>query len=180
MNGHLRSYSYHLFPKFLVIPGYCLMIVAVVLALLNVFPLKGWGLVCNFAASPAFFIIGLIMVSFRSKLTVDISSGYVTKETGLLNMSLSREKIKIPDNCKKMIIRSKAKTGTGYYRYVLPVSYNFTSFDMFFYSPSGLKRLINTDKNRALKIAEFIGSALNIECVIEQMDDHGTEGNKTG
>jgi hypothetical protein len=154
--------------------------VAGVLALLNIFPLQGSVLIRNFAAPPAFFIIGLIMVSFRSKLTIDIHSGYVIKEAGLLNFSLSREKIKIPDNCKKMIIRSKTKTGTGYYRYVLPVSYNFTSFDMFFYSQSGLKRLINTDKSRALKIAEFMRSALNIECIFEHMDNQGTEGDKTG
>jgi hypothetical protein len=38
---------------------------------------------------------------------------------------------------------------------------------MFFHSETGIVRLINTDCSRAIKIAEFFKSSLNLEYILE-------------
>lgn len=122
----------------------------------------------DFVALIALIIIGLIMISFRSNLFLDDKSRVVIKESGLLRIRLSREKVNIPKKCDGIIIKQKRKTGTGHFRFVLPVSYNFKSFDMFFHSKTGLVRLINTDYKSAIKIAEFFKSNYNLEYTLEK------------
>jgi len=163
----MKKYTYNLFPKPLVITGYVLILLALAMAFLYLFSINGFNHFNNPAAPFAFFIIGLIMVSFKSKLIIDDKSEFVIKESDLLNMTLSREKIKIPRNCDRIIVKENNKKGTGYYRFVLPVSYVFKSYDMFFCSESGVIRLINTDYKRAMKIAEFFNSCLKLECIFE-------------
>ena len=70
---------------------------------------------------------------------------------------------------KPLVVTGKEKTkrGTGYYRFVLPVSYNFKSYDMFFHSETGIIRLINTDCRRAIKIAEFFKSKVKLDYTLE-------------
>ena len=114
-----------------------------------------------------FMIIGFIIVSFKSIILVDESSRFIIREYDLMKIPISKEKIYIPPNCDKILIKQKNKKGTGYYRFVLPVTYIFRSCDMFLSSESGIVRLINTDYSRSLKIAEFLKSCFNIEYVLE-------------
>jgi hypothetical protein len=166
----MKKYTYHLFPKPLVITGYILIILSLTMALLSITPIKGFDYFYNPFAPFAFFIIGIIMVFFKSTLILNIKSEFVLKESSLLNILLSREKIKIPPNCNRIIIKEKKKTGTGYYRLVLPVDYVFKSYDMFFCSDSGVIRLINTDYKRAGKIAEILKEGLKLNYLIEKQN----------
>ncbi len=161
-------YSYNLFPRPLVITGYILIFLAVAAAIYNLNSLRDSERSTSFGLSAAFFFIGLVMISFRSKIVIDESSEIVIKESGLPGITLSREKIKIPMNCTGILIKQRNKRGTGYYRLVLPVSYNFNSFDMFFISGQCFVRLINTDYNRAIKIAGFLKSNLKLGYVLEK------------
>ena len=123
---------------------------------------------CNdLVSSIAIVFIGLVLVSFRSKIIIKDKSDIVIKESDFLDITLSNEKIKIPHNCDRIYIKQKNKKGTGYYRSVLPVNYSFKSFDIFFHSDSGVVRLINTDCSRAIKIAEFLKSNLKIDYTLE-------------
>jgi hypothetical protein len=162
----VKTYSYNLFPKTFVVAGYVLICLAFALVALNIS-----GKVENhpneFVSSVALVFIGLILISFKSKIIIDVRSHIVFNESGMLGMTLSSEKVKIPANCDKILIKQKNKRGAGYYRSVLPVRYNFKSFDMFFHSETGIVRLINTDCSRAIKIAEFFKSSLNLEYILE-------------
>jgi hypothetical protein len=159
----MKKYSYNLFPKSLVILGYLLIILAFVIVIISLTSNKSENQFRSFAVSFAVMFIGMIMAAFRSSLIIDTESGCVFKESTLLGMKFSFEKVKIPRNCTGIIIKEIGKIGTGYYRFVIPVSYYFRSFDMFFRSGTGVVRLINTDYKRAIKIAEFIKSVTNLE-----------------
>ena len=167
----MKQYTYCLFPKLIVIAGYALMVLAVVLFLIDFNSGKSDDRMADFMSSAVFVFIGLILVAFRSTISIDTRSGIVIKDSGLLGINMSREKIKIPQNCDKIFIREKNKTGTGYYRLVLPINYRFKSFDMFFHSGKGMVRLINTDCTRAIKIAEFFKSAMNLDYTLELLLD---------
>jgi hypothetical protein len=162
----MKEYSYNLFPKPFVVAGYILISLAFVLVAFNIISGKGEIQSNYFVSSVALIFIGLVLISFRSKISIDGSSDIV-KESSMLGMTLSSEKVKIPRDCDKIIIKQKNKSGTGYYRLVLPVGYSFKSFDMFFHSDAGIIRLINTDYKRAIKIAEFLKSNLKLEYLLE-------------
>jgi hypothetical protein len=163
----MKEYSYNLFPKPFVAAGYILISLAFVLVAFNILSGKGEIQSNYFVSSVALIFIGLVLISFRSKIIIDGSTNTVVKESSILGMELSSEKVKIPRNCDKIIIKQKNKSGTGYYRLVLPVGYSFKSFDMFFHSDIGIVRLINTDYKRAIKIAEFLKSNLKLEYLLE-------------
>jgi hypothetical protein len=163
----MKTYSYNLFPKPLVLTGYALIILAFVLFFINLYTGKSESIQDDLVSSIAIVFIGLVLVSFRSKIIIKDKSDIVIKESDFLGITLSNEKIKIPHNCDRIYIKQKNKKGTGYYRSVLPVNYSFKSFDIFFHSDSGVVRLINTDCSRAIKIAEFLKSNLKIDYTLE-------------
>jgi len=115
------------------------------------------------ASSAAFLIIGLIIISSRTKLIIPGVNGYIIKETMILGMNFSQEKIKIPGRCTRILICGKMKKGTGYYRYILPVTYVFKSYDMVFCGELGMTKIMNTDYTRSLKVAEFLKENLKID-----------------
>jgi hypothetical protein len=162
----MKTYTYNLFPKPFVIFGYTLIFLSITYILVSILITKNGDRVI-FPAPIALMIISLIIVSFNSKIIIDEDFRFVTKESSLLNMILSREKVNIPHDCKKILIKQKNKKATGYYRFVLPVTYSFISYDMFLCSQSRVVRLINTDYSRSLKIAEFFKSNFNIEYILE-------------
>ena len=162
----MKKISYDLFPKPIVITGYILILTAIAVTMLSIFPVWDVFQQENFGGLIAFMIIGIIIVSFRSHLVID--AGSVFKESGLLGIKLSHEKIRIPQDCTGILIKLKIKKGTGYYRFVLPVSYTFKSWDLFLCTRKGLMNLINTDRERAVRIAEFLKSNLHLDYKIEE------------
>jgi hypothetical protein len=167
----MKKYTYNLFPKPFVVAGYALICLAFVLVAYNIISGKGVNYSNDFVSYIALIFIGLVLISFKSEIIIADKSDVVIKESSMLGMTLSSEKVKIPSNCDKIIIKQKNKVGTGYYRYVLPVHYNFKSFDMFFHSESGVVRLINTDCSRAIKIANFFKSNKNLDYTLELLQD---------
>lgn len=162
----MKTYTYNLFPKPLVLLGYTLIFLSVTYILVSILIIKNGDRVI-FPAPVGLIIISMIIVFFKSKIIIDEDFRFVIKESNLLNMILSREKVNIPHDCNRILIKQKNKKGTGYYRFVLPVTYSFKSYDMFLCSESRVVRLINTDYSRSLKIAEFFKSNFNIEYILE-------------
>ena len=111
-------YSYNLFPKLFIVIGYLLIILANALLILDLTLMKSQNLSGSFAISFTMIFIGLIIISFKSILNIDKKSGFIIKESGLLGMILSREKVKIPHSCTGILNKEKGKTGTGYYRFL--------------------------------------------------------------
>ena len=163
----MKKISYNLFPIPIVIIGYILILIAIAVIMLSIFPVWDVFQQQNFGGLIAFMIIGIIIVSFRSHLVID-AAGSVFKESGLLGIKLSHEKVRVPQDCSCILIKLKIKKGTGYYRFVLPVSYTFKSWDLFFCTRKGLMNLINTDRERAVRIAEFLKSNLHLDYKIEE------------
>ncbi len=163
----MKNYSYNLFPRPLILAGYAIIILAFVLLIVNLSSGKKENHMDDFVSSVALVFIGLVLVSFRSKIIIDDKPGILIKESGFLGIPLSNESIKIPNNCDRIYIKQQNKKGTGYYRSVLPVNYSFKSFDIFFHSDKGVVRLINTDCSRAIKIAEFLKSNLKLDYTLE-------------
>jgi hypothetical protein len=163
----MTKYSYNLFPKPFILLGYLLILFAFVLLLISYNSTKSENHFNDFAISFTIIIIGLIMISFRSKLIIDDKLSFVLKESNFLGMTLSRDKVKIPHNCIRILIKEKTKRGTGYYRFIIPVNYHFKSYDMFFQSETSTIRLINTDYKRALKIAKFLKPGTKLEYILK-------------
>jgi hypothetical protein len=161
------KYSYNLFPKPFIILGYLSILLAFVLLLISLNSTKSENHFNDFAISLTIIIIGLIMISFRSKLIIDDKLSTLLKESNLLGMTLSSEKVKIPHNCIRILIKKQTKRGTGYYAYVIPVSYYFKAFDMYFQSETGAVRFISTDYKRSLKIANFLKSITKLEYILK-------------
>lgn len=164
----MKKYSYNLFPKPFAAFGYVLIVIAITGVIISLFTLHTEKPFNSFAASFSLLFIGSIMALFRVKLIIEDKPYVVIKKSGIFCMDFSSEAVRIPENCTGIIIKGKMKKGTGYYRFVLPVSYYFKSFDMFFRSEKGLVRLINTDYYRAIKIAGFFKSAAGFEYILEE------------
>jgi hypothetical protein len=163
----MKTYAYNLFPRPLVVTGYVLIILAFVLLIVNLNSGKSESIMTDLVTSIGIVFIGLVLVSFRSKININDKSDIVILESDFLGITLSNEKVKIPHSCDKIFIKERNKTGTGYYRSVLPVNYKFKSYDMFFHSEKGVVRLLNTDCSRAIKIAEFIKANLKLDYTLE-------------
>lgn len=159
----MKKISYNIFPLPVLILGYLLIFFSFVSILIN--PASGrMGFRSEqLAASATFLIIGLIIASSRTRLIIPGINGYIIKENVILGMNFSQEKIKIPGRCTRILICGKMKKGTGYYRYVLPVTYMFKSYDMVFCGEQGMTKIMNTDYTRALKVAEYLKENLKID-----------------
>jgi len=162
----MKTYTYNLFPKPFVIFGYTLIFISIIYILVSILIIKNGDYII-FPAPIALMFISLIFVFFKTKIIINEDFRFIIKESNLLNIILSREKVNIPLDCNRILIKQKNKKGTGYYRFVLPVTYTFKSYDMFLCSESKVVRLINTDYSRSLKIAEFFKSNFNIEYILE-------------
>jgi len=162
----MKKYSYNLFPKPFVVIAYILIFLSMAYILVNALIIENWHHL-NLPGPIVLIIIGLIIVSFKSKIIIDIDFQYILKESSMLYLVLSKEKVAVPSNCNRIFIKQKIKRGAGYYKLVLPVSYSFKSYDMFLCSDSDIVRLINTDYSRSLRIAEFFKSHFNIEYTLE-------------
>ena len=92
----MKIYSYNLFPKPLVLTGYALIILAFVLFILNLYSGKSESIQNDLVSSIAIVFIGLVLVSFRSKIIIDDKSDIVFKESGFLGIIVFKRKNKDP------------------------------------------------------------------------------------
>ncbi|HLN54938.1 MAG TPA: hypothetical protein VK207_03035 [Bacteroidales bacterium] len=159
----MKKIAYNIFPLPVVILGYIFVFFSFASVLIN--PSSGQMEFRSdqVAGSATFLIIGLVIVSSRTRLVIPGVNGYIIKESVILWMNFSQEKIIIPGRCTRILICGKMKKGTGYYRYVLPVTYMFKSYDMVFCGELGMTKIMNTDYSRALKVAEFLKDNLKID-----------------
>lgn len=156
------KYSYNLFPGSLQILGYIFIIMAMYGFYITLSSSMNDNSYKDAGYALAFLLIGLILITFKSTILIDKDSESVYKSSHMLGLILSREKVRIPKNCKGLIVKQKTKFGRGYYNAAISMSYRLKSFDISFYSDRGFVRLIHTDEKRALKIASLIKDSLGI------------------
>lgn len=163
----MKKLSYNLFPLPVLIPGYLFIMFSLASILINPGSGQMGFRTDQLASSAAFFFIGLVIITSRTRLTIPATSGYIIRDTFFLGMNFSQEKIVIPGKGTRILICGKTKKGTGYYRLVLPVTYMFRSYDMVFCGEKGMVKIMNTDYARALKVAEFLKENLKMKYSFE-------------
>ena len=159
----MKHYSYFLFPPVLFVIGIILIGLGIYLFL---FSIDYTALNENYETliGPAgFMLFGLILTTFRSRFTIDSASHLILKEFTVFGLLLSRDQIRIPVKTRQVIIKESTKSGRGYMQGVVKFGYRIKSCDVFFESDKGLVRILNTDYERALKIAGFIKEELGSE-----------------
>jgi hypothetical protein len=164
----MKKYSYCLFPPPLLALGALIILLGMYSLYLGIESGPESEPYRRIGFSLGFVLVGLVFLSFRSTIILGKNSDVVIKESRMLGMRLSQEKVRIPKNCKGILLKQKQKQGMGYYKAVIPMSYNVSSCDMFFYSDNGVVRIINTDLKRAVRIAEFIKTNLGIEYLVKE------------
>ena len=163
----MKNYTYNLFPLLFVVIGYGFIGLTIYSAIFLIDYSDIEESSSAIAANLGFLAIGFILITLRSKFTIDSQSQLITKEYRVFGMKLSKDRIIIPRQAKEIIIVKKKKRGKGYYQAVIAFGYNLTSYDVFFDSDNGVVRIINTDYKRAVKIAELIKNELKLEYTIK-------------
>jgi hypothetical protein len=162
----MRKYSYSLFPKPLVLTGYSLILLSFGYILISL-TVTDFRVFLRLPAPITLIFIGFVLSTLRASVILHNDRPFIIKETSLLKMTFSTEKVLPPHDCKKLLIRERNKKGTGYFKFVIPVSYSLKSYDMFLCSGSKAVRLINTDYERALEIARFLKPHFSFEQVLK-------------
>ena len=159
----MKHYSYFLFPPFLFVIGVILVGLGIYFFL---FTIDYSVLSENYEVliGPAgFALFGLILTTFRTRFSIDSSSNQIFKEFRVFGLLLSKDQIRIPLKAKQVIIKQSTKSGKGSMQGVVKFGYRIKSCDVYFESDKGLVRILNTDYERALKIAGFIKDQLGLE-----------------
>lgn len=159
----MKKYTYNLFPVQLIVLGYMLIIIGIVGGIYYF----NSSLDKSFSLAIISILIGLVMVTYRTSITIDSLANVIVKNSRMFGFSLSNERVMIPKNCKGLVLKQRIKQGTGYYKTVIPMNYDVKSCDMFFYSDKGVVRLLNTDIHRAKIIADLISETLSISYSVE-------------
>lgn len=102
-----------------------------------------------------FLGIGLLLVTFRTRFSVDEKRLVILKETRI----------------NEILIVNKKKRGKGYINAVVPFGYDLNSYDVYFGLKNNVFLIIKTDRRRAIKIAEFIQSVTQVEYSIKDNFD---------
>lgn len=162
----MKHYSYFLFPPVLLVIGLILIGVSIYSFLTGIDystlsedygPLVG-------AAGFAFF--GLLLTTFRSRFTIDRASHQILKEYRVFGLLLSKDQIRIPNPLTRVIIKQSTKNAKGYMQGVVKFGYRIKSCDVYFESDKGLVNIINTDQERALKIAGLLKDELDTDYIL--------------
>ncbi len=163
----MKTYTYHLFSPRLIATGYLFIGIAVTLLCLVLFTSASEEPYGYFSIAFTLTGIALILISSKSTITVVEESKEVLLESRMFGTVTSTKRVKIPTGCKGLLIKTTIKRSVSRFNAVLPVTSTFKSFDMFFYTDTRVVRLINTDYDRAVMIANFIKEQLGIDCVVK-------------
>lgn len=81
----------------------------------------------------------------------------------MFGLLLSKDQIKIPNPVSGILIKQSTKNANGYIQGVVKFGYRIKSCDVYFESERGLVRIMNTDQERALKIAALLKDQLGLD-----------------
>lgn len=163
----MKHYSYFLFPPVLIVIGIILIGLGIYFFL---FTIDYSALSENYEVlvGPAgFAFFGLILTTFRTRFSIDSASNQILKEFKVFGLLLSKDQIRIPLQASQVVIKQTTKSGKGYMQGVVKFGYRIKSCDVYFESDKGLVRILNTDYERALKIAGFIKDQLGLDYYLQ-------------
>ena len=158
----MKSQSYNLFPLFFLLLGVLAFGASAYILLFDVDYTRLEVDYQSLVAGLAFMIIGLIITTFRGRIEVDKEQLLVLKEYRVAGILLSRDRIRIPRNLSGILVRKKEKQGKGYVQGVVGFSNALQARDLYFVTDRGLVKILSTDQERAIRLAEFLGEELGI------------------
>jgi len=156
----MKSQAYNLFPLFFLVLGFLAYGVSAYILLFGVDYTQLEQGYQSLVGGLGFLIIGLILTTFRGRIEVDKEQLLVYKEYRVAGILLSRERIRIPKDLNGILVQKKEKQGRGYVQGVVGFSYQLQARDLYFATERGLVKILSTDHNRAIRIAEFLGAQL--------------------
>ena len=159
----MKQYSYFLFPVLFRTIGFLGIGISVYLLIFNVEYSKLNEVYQSLVGAIGFGLMGLILTSFKGKISIQKDKMQVIKEYRVFGLKLSADNVKIPANAYQVLIQRKSKKGRGYIQGVVGFGYRLESCDLFFVTDRSTVRIINTEYNRAVIIAELLRETLNFE-----------------
>ena len=171
-NIDMKNYAYNLFPLALVILGYIFIGLSIYSASFAIDYSTSGDSSSRIVGTVGFLGIGLLLVTFRTRFSVDERRLLILKEYRVFGRNLSTDKIKIPKEADRILIVPKKKRGKGYINGVVPFGYDLNSYDVYFGLKNSSIPIIKTDRKRAIKIAEFIKSVTQIEYSVKNNYDN--------
>ena len=164
----MQTYTYPVFPLILIILGYGLVGLAIISAIFTIDYSDSEGIAGSVVGSIGLLAIGSMVISFRARFSIDRNMRLILKEYRVFGARLSTEKMNIPEHPDRILVVPKEKNVKGYVSAVVPFRYRLNSYDLYFSSGHQLFQIIKTDRKRALKIAEMIGGAMNLEYTVKE------------
>ena len=159
----MKNYTYNLFPLALVILGYFLIGLSFYSAIFTIDYSALEDSSSRIVGTLGFLGIGLLLVTFRTRFSVDEKRLLILKEYRVFGGKLSIDKIKIPKEAYEILIVHRKKRGKGYINAVVPFAYDLNSYDVYFSLKNSMVPIIKTDRKRSKKIAEFI--CQDLKCI---------------
>jgi len=156
----MKKYTYNLFPLVLILIGFLLICLSVYSAIFAIDYSELEESAGQIVGAIGFLAIGLFLITFRSRISVDEKKLLIVKEYRVFGGKLSQEIIRIPEKAYEIIIVPKKKRARGYVNAVVPFGYNLNSHDVYFALANSRVPIIKTDRKRAIKIVEFIKSSI--------------------
>ena len=164
----MKNYTYNLFPLALVILGYIFIVLSIYSAIFTIDYSALEDSASQIVGALGFLGIGLLLVSLRTRFSVDEKRLLILKESRVFGGKLSTDKIKIPKEANEILIVPQKKRGKGYINGVIPFGYDLKSYDVYFSLKNSIVPIVKTDRSRAIKIAEFIKSVTQMEYSIKK------------
>ena len=165
----MKQYSYYMFPVFIIVIG--ILVIGLSLYAL-IFTIDYASLdeePQTLVGAIGFILIGTFLLTFRGSIVVDKNRIQIIKENKVMGLLLSKERIKIPDNANHILIQEKPKQGRGYFQGAVGFSYRIQSSDLYLTNDRGAVKIICTDHERAIKIAEILKDQLKLDYSIKRI-----------
>ena len=165
----MKQYSYFLFPVFFIVLG----VVAIGLSVYSLFFSIDYASLDKeyhtLIGALMFMVLAIVFITFRGCIKVDKERMQIIKEYKVLGFLLSKDIVKVPRKVNQVLIQEKPKQVQGFIQAAIGFTYTLKSSDIYFSSESGAVKIISTDHERAIKIAEILKDQLNLNYSIKRI-----------
>ena len=159
----MKHYSYFLFHPFFIVIGCILLGISIYQFLFEIDYARLGEASEALVGAIGFAFFGLMLITFRTRFSMDAGARMILKQYRVFGLLLSREQIRVPGQARRVLIKERTKTASSYMQAVVKFGYRIKSCDLYFESDQGLVKIMSTDAERAGKIAGLIRDHLGVD-----------------
>jgi hypothetical protein len=159
----MKHYSYFLFHPLLIVIGCILLGISIYQFLFEIDYAALGDASEGLVGAIGFAFFGLMLITFRTRFSMDAGSKLILKQYRVFGLLLSKEQIRVPGQAKRVLIKERTKTASSYVQAVVKFGYRIKSCDLYFEAEHGMVKIISTDDERAIKIARLIKDHLGVD-----------------